>query len=211
MSGLVRTKDTSGASYLQVTEGYPESAAELGELPYRVQAFLRDLGQHLAALEREIRVGALVGSADASAQLVELRQSHVVGILNDQRVDVRHVHAGFYNCGADQYVKASVKKLPPYFQHLLLGHLAVSYPNARLRNKRAYLFRTAVDGVYAVMDIIHLTAAAEFLLYRLHDNSPVVLHDIGSYRLSVLGRLVNYAHVAYSAHRHVERSRDRRC
>ena len=142
---------------------------------------------------------------------MKLCKPHVVGILDDERVHIRDVNAGFYYRGADKHVKASVKKMAPNLQHLFLGHFAVCNAYPRFRDKRTYFLRAAVYRVYAVVDIVHLTAAPQFLFDSLHYHAPVVFHDIGGYRLSVLGRFVDNAHVAYSAHRHVEGPRNRRC
>ena len=59
------------------------------------------------------------------------------------------------------------------------------------------------------MDIVYLSASAKLLLNRLHDDAPVVLHYIGGDGLPVLRRLVDNGHIAYPAHCHVERTRNR--
>ena len=114
MSRLARAKYASRAAYLKVTHGYAESAAELRELPYSVEPLLRDLGQHLPTLEREVSIRALVGSSDAPAELMKLRKSHIISVLNYESVNVRNVHARFNNGGAHKHVEDSVKELPPY-------------------------------------------------------------------------------------------------
>ena len=42
----------------------------------------------------------MVRSADAAAQLMELRETEFVGTLNDDRIGRRHINAGFNNRGA---------------------------------------------------------------------------------------------------------------
>ncbi len=52
----------------------------------------------------EIGVGALRAAPDPAAQLVELRQSEGIGPVDDQRVGVGDIQAGFDDRGAEQDV-----------------------------------------------------------------------------------------------------------
>ena len=61
------------------------------------------------------------------------------------------------------------------------------------------------------MQVEHLTAAPQLAPYRLVDDRLVVLQHIGLHGLTVQRRLLKHAHVAQSAHCHVQRPRDRGC
>ena len=80
---------------------------------------------------------------------------------------------------------------------------------ARVRNQCSYLLGAAIYRINPVVDIVYLSASAKLLLNRLHDDAPVVLHYIGGDGLPVLRRLVDNGHIAYPAHCHVERTRNR--
>ena len=72
MAVLLSAHDVSRAAQLEVAHRDFEAAAEFSILADGCEPFLLDFGQHLAAAEGKVRVGASGASADASAQLVQL-------------------------------------------------------------------------------------------------------------------------------------------
>ena len=60
------------------------------------------------------------GPPHAPAQLMQLRQPHAVGVLDNQGVRVRDIHAGFDDGGADQNVDLVLHQPPPDLGQLLL-------------------------------------------------------------------------------------------
>ena len=65
------------------------------------------------------------------------------------------------------------------------------------------------DGLDVVVQVEHLTAAPHLTADRLIDHGVVVLQHIGLHRLTVHRRFLDDAHVAQSAHSHVEGARYR--
>ena len=68
--------------------------------------FSASRGHRLAVGHDQVGVGAVVRTADAAAQLVQLRQAEAVGAVDDDGVGGRHVDAGLDDRGADQHVEA---------------------------------------------------------------------------------------------------------
>ena len=68
----------------------------------------------------------------------------------------------------------------------------------------------ALDVVHTVVEIVHLPAAIEFAPHCIREDAPVVLHDEGLHRKSVLRRFLYRGHVAYAREGHVQRPRYRR-
>jgi len=55
---------------------------------------LRSLGQAFDVGHQQIGVGLVMRTADAAAQMVQLRQAELVGAAHHDRVRARHVDAG---------------------------------------------------------------------------------------------------------------------
>ena len=135
---LLAAEDISGAAEFEVAHGNLEAGAELGELLDGGEAFLGDFAQGLAALVGEVGEGPARGAADSAADLVELREAEMVGVLDDERVDVRDVDAGFDDSGADEDVDFVVDDFLPDARELLFGHFSVRVGNLCFGNLQLY-------------------------------------------------------------------------
>ena len=108
VAGLLVAEQIAGAADVEVVDGELEAGAERVERLQHLQPALglrRDLA---VGRQREQRIGAQLGAADAAAQLVELRQAEHVGAVHDQRVGGRDVEAGFDDRGRQQHVVLAV-------------------------------------------------------------------------------------------------------
>ena len=88
MAGLLVAQQVARAADVEVMAGEGEARAQLVEGLHHLEPALRRLGQRLAGRRREICVAAQLGPADATAQLVELRQAEHVGAVDDHGVGV---------------------------------------------------------------------------------------------------------------------------
>ena len=142
---------------------------------------------------------------------MQLRKPHAVGVLNDERVDVRNVNPGFDNRRAHQNVRLAVHHAPHDFRQLLFAHAPVSHDDPRLFSKQFLnVRRRAVNALNAVVDIVDLSAALQLAPHGVGDYPPVMLHDVSLHGLASGGRLVNRTHVAQAGQRHIQRARYRR-
>ena len=139
-------------------------------------------------------------------------KTHFVGVLYYERIDVWYVDAGFDDRRADEHLRFALGDvLHDRGEHFFV-HLSVRNADGDLVIEHlADLYRGALDAVDAVVQVIHLAAALDLAAYRVADNAPVVLHDKGLHRESVLRRLVDRGHVAYARKRHIQRARNGRC
>ena len=87
----------------------------------------------------------------------------------------------------------------------------MTYGDFRVGNRLLDPRGAGRDGLDVVVQVEHLTASAHFAADSLVNNGVVVLEHVGLDGLTVHRSLLYDAHVAQSAHRHVERSRNRRC
>ena len=95
MAGLLFAQKIARAADVEVVAGDREARAQLIERLQHLQPPLRRLGQLPVGGRRQIGVSALLGAADAAAQLIKLRQAEHVGAMHDQRVGGRECRGRF--------------------------------------------------------------------------------------------------------------------
>ena len=145
-------------------------------------------------------------AAHAAAKLVELGQTQLVGVLDDQGVDVGDVDAGLDDGGADQNPDLAVGHALHDVAELLLVHLAVGHGHLGVRVAGCKARGALVDGGHAVVQIVDLPAPTELAGDGVVQNRLVVLEHEGLHRVAVLGRLFDGGHIADARERHVERA-----
>ena len=116
MARLLRAEQVARTTDLEVAHRDLEAGAELRVFADGFEALFRDLGEDFALAERQIGVGMAARTADAAAQLMELREAEFVGVLDNEGVAVGHVHSGLDDGGRHQHIDIAVDKI----QHDLL-------------------------------------------------------------------------------------------
>ena len=132
--------------------------------------------------QREQRVGAQLGAADAAAQLIDLRQPEHVGAVHDQRVGGRDVEAGFDDRGRQQHVElAVVERRHDVLEHGR-RHLAVGDGDAHLRHVLVEERLGLGEILDARADIERLAAAIALAQQRLAHHDRIERRDEGAHR-----------------------------
>ena len=75
----------------------------------------------------------MVGSADTSAQLMQLRQSELVGAIHDDGVGGWHIDAGFDDRRTQQDIEAGLVEVAHDQFQFAFRHLTVRNADARFR------------------------------------------------------------------------------
>ena len=88
---LLLAEQVAGAADLEVVRREAEAAAQVVELLQHAEPLLGVGRDQMLAGDQQVGVGAMVRAADASAELVELRQAERVGAVHDDRVGARDV------------------------------------------------------------------------------------------------------------------------
>ena len=209
LAALVRSQKVAGSADFQVAHGDAETGAQLVGLEDGVDALAGRVGDFLVVGQQQVGIGAVIASADASAQLIELGEAEPVGAVYDDGVDVGHVEAGLYDGGAHQHVGLPVGELHHHVLELGLGHLAVADDEAGFGHQFLQFFRGLLDGADAVVQEENLAVAFHLAQDGLaHEVAAVLGHE----RLdgqAGLRRCVDHAHVAYAGEGHVQGARDR--
>jgi len=108
----------------------------------------------------------MVRAANATAQLVQLRQAEPVGPVDDDGVGVGVVDAGFDDRGAQQDIDALLREVAHHTFEIALLHLAVTDDDARFGQQLGELVAHVFDGVHFVVQEVHLATALEFAHHR---------------------------------------------
>ena len=91
---LLLAQKIARATNRQVAHGNLKAAAKFSKVTNGRQPLFTKFRQHLVWLIHKIGIGNAIAAANPSPNLVELRQSHSIGIFNKQRVNVGNVDAG---------------------------------------------------------------------------------------------------------------------
>ena len=152
-----------------------------------------------------------VGSADPTAQLVELCQAERIGAHDDDRVCVRDVEPGFDDGRTDEDVEPTVVEVEHHPLEHPLRHLAVADRDARPGDQASHALGGSLDRLDPVVDVEDLPAAVELAADRVADQPVVVLGDPGLDRQARLRRGLDDREVTDADQREVKGARDRCC
>ena len=201
---LAVPQQTARAADLQIPHGDAEARAESGKLPDGGKPLLGDIGQGLVPAEGEVGVGFAAGAPHPPTDLVQLCQTHAVGVLNDEGVAVAHINAGLDKGGADQNVDLAVQQVLPHGVQLFFGHLAVGNAYPRTRHHLADMGGAGFNVVHPVVQVVHLPAPGKFFLHGFGKDDIVIFQHKGLHRLALDGRLLDGGKIPDAAHCHVQ-------
>ena len=109
-------------------------------------------------------------SADAAAQLIQLRQTVSIGAIDDDRVGVRDVEAVLDDRRRQQHVELVRHEVEHRALERVLGHLAVADDDARVGHEPLQQIADRIDRLDAVVDEVDLAAAFELGADRARDH-----------------------------------------
>ena len=171
VAGLLGAEQVPRAAHLHVLERDLVAGAELGVVLEHLQA---TLGVGIDRVGHEqIAVRAAMRAPDAAAQLIELRETEVVGAIDEHRVRVRHVEAALDDQRRDEHVDLAAHEAVHDVLELALAHLPVRDGDARARHDAANVIGVRDDRLDAVVDEEHLPAAIELARDPLVDQAVV--------------------------------------
>ncbi len=205
---LIRSEQIACASNLQIVGGDRKSRSQLAKRLQHLQPPLCIPGNRPARGDQQIRVGALAGSANASAELVELRQPEGVGAVDDHRVRGRDVDSALDDRGAEQQLVPLLHEVVHHLFELSHPHLPMRNANGDLRNELFELSLHRADRLDPVVDEEDLASSLDFPLDRLANLRHVELDHEGADRPAILRGSGHDAHVSHSRHGHVQRARN---
>ncbi len=190
------------AANFEVVHRQIEAGAELFHLLDRFEPALRLFRQSLRIVHEQIRIRLVMRAPDAPAQLVQLRETELVGAMNQDRVRGRHVDAGFDDRRAEQHVRALRDEIAHHAFEFALVHLPVRDRDSRFGYERFEHRATVFDRLDLVVQEVHLAAAFEFAQHCFADHAVFLATHEGLDREALLRRGRDYREIAQAFERH---------
>ena len=203
---LLAAEKIACAAKFQVERGDAEASAEVAEFLEGGEALARDRCKRGFRWDQQVRVGALIGAADAAAQLVELGEAEAIGAIDDDGVGARDVEAVFDNGGGEEDVRFAANEFQHHFFELVFAHLAVADHHASFRNEARDHGGEGVDGLDAIVDEENLSIARELFLDDALDERLAERGHGGLDGEAIFWRRFDHAHIAQADERHVQRA-----
>ena len=173
---LLRPQEVPRPPDLQVPHGDFEAGPELHVLLDGGEALGGDLREDLPPPEGHVGVGPPGAAPDAPPDLVELAESHLVRVLNNQCIHIGDVNAGLNDGGAHQYLRLPVHHALHGGADLLLVHLPVADDDPHLRPQELLEAGGGeVDGLHPVVQIVDLSPPLDLPADGVGQDTPVVL------------------------------------
>ena len=160
--------------------------------------------------ECKVSVSLTAWTSYSASYLVKLGKSHSVGVFYNKGVCVWQVNSRFDYRGAYEHIYLLLEHIAPYRGKLFFVHFTVGDRYIRVGNGFPYRRGFRLYAVGSVVEVEYLTASAKLLTDSLVYNSFIVFEHIGLYGMSVLRSFLDNRHIAYTAHSHIKRSRNRR-
>jgi hypothetical protein len=199
-----------GAADFQVAHRDLKSGAEVRIFLDRFQTLRCNRCDGAIGRQEQVTVRAVLVTSDATAKLVQLAETKPIGVVDQDRVDVRYIQARFDDRRADEDVRFVADELQHHVFELALAHLPVTDQDPRVRDHLLDLLGHLEDVVHPVVHEVHLSLALKLAHDRELHAVAVVRHHFGHDAAAVLRRGRQRADIAKSEHAHVQRARDRR-
>ncbi len=138
---------------------------------------------------------------------MQLAEAEVLGIVDDDGVDIGHVDTALYDGCGEEHVVIVVGEVDNSLLKFLGGHLAVGHDGAGVGHKAMNHLLKLVEPLDAVVDEEYLAAARHLEIYGLAHG--IVAHHAHAreYRIAVGGRSGNGRQVARAHQRELECAR----
>ena len=187
MSMLLRTQQISGTSKFQISHCNLKSASQIRILADRSQTLLSRLLQHHILSVHQKRIGSTVRTSYTSAK----------PCLNDR--------------GGNQHINIPVYKGIHHILQFPLTHLAMSKIHPCVRHQLRNTQGNICNIRHSIINIINLSASAQFPVDSLSDCLFIIFHNICLDRHSVHRRLLQDTHIPDSDQAHMKSTGNGRC
>ena len=211
MSMLRFSQEITGSTDLQIPHGNLKSTSQFCKFTNGRKSLLCHFLEHLIAFIHEKCIGCPVGTAYTPTQLIQLRQSHGIGIVNNHGIDIGDIQSCLNNRRRHQYINVTIDKvIHDPFQFPFL-HLAVCKGHICLRHQLCNGITHLHNGIDTVVDIINLPTPIQLPANGFPDHLFVILAHIGLDLLPFIRCFLQHTHVTDSDQTHVESSWNRCC
>src|SRR5262245_33418162 len=136
-----------------------------------------------------------MGAADASPQLVELRETEAICSVDDDGISVREIEPRFNDRRANQDLGVIFQEIEHDFFQCLWRHLAVRHRQLCLGKQIRQLERQPIDGLDSVMEKKYVATLLQLTKNRIADDLFVIASHVSSDSQPIRWRGFDYAQV----------------
>ena len=129
VAALLGAKQITRATDLEITHGYTKACTKLGRLLDCLQAGLGLCTHRCLLLVEQVGVGAVATAPYPSTQLVELGQSVVGCIVDNDGIRIRHIQSALDDGRTDQDIVPTLKEVEHDPFQFALAHLPMADSN----------------------------------------------------------------------------------
>ena len=105
MAGLLRAQNVSRAANFQIAHRDLEARAQVRIFLDRLESLRRDRRHGPIRRQKQIAIRPMLPPPDPAAKLVQLAQAKSIGVVDDDRVGVGDIQAGFDDRRADENIR----------------------------------------------------------------------------------------------------------
>src|SRR5205823_4728936 len=133
-SRLFAAENVAGAANFKIFRGDAESGAEVGELLNRGETLARVAAEDAIARNQQIAERESIAASDTAAQLVELRESESLCVIDEDRIARRDVDAVLDDRRSEQQIEFATDERRHHALELALVHLSMSDRDSQARH-----------------------------------------------------------------------------
>ena len=206
-STLFRAKEVTRPPDVEVLHGEVESAAQFGECLERLQPSSCFGCEYAFGRSYEVAERLLVAAPHTSPHLVQVAQSEVVGIVDDDGVGVGDVYAVLHDGGGEEHIVVVVDEIHDDLLQFLGLHLSVSYRHTAVGH--AFFYEQFQFGEFrdAVVHEVHLSVAAHLKVDGIGNGIAAEADNLRVYGIPVGWRCAHDAHVPGAHERELQCAR----
>ena len=125
-SALFGTQQIASATNVQVLHSNVDATAEVGEILNGLQATACVIGKRRKRRREQVTEGLAIATPYATAHLVEVRKSKVMGIVNNNGVGIRNVDTALDDGGGEKHIVIVIHEIEDNLLQLFGLHLPVT-------------------------------------------------------------------------------------
>ena len=182
---MLGSQHVAGSADVEVLHGNMNAASQFREAFDSLQPAACLLGERTQWRRKEITERLAIASSYAAAKLVQVGETKLLCIVNNNGIGIGYVDAAFDNARCHQYVVFVVYEIEDFLLQFVWIHLSVGDTDAGIGHFAAHQRFYLVDILDAVVDEEHLPVATHLKVDGFADNIWVETFHFGLHGITV--------------------------
>ena len=209
-SALFGAQQVSCAANIQILHRDMYAAAQFRKVLNGLQAPARIGAERVKRRSHQVAERFAIASPNASAKLVQVAQSEVLRVDNNDSVHIGHIDSRFDNGGGQQHIVFVIQKIGNNGFQLFRIHLPVRHSDANIANFAFKQRFHLINILNAVVDDKNLSVAAHFVIDGFFHHFHIECMHFGLHRIAVGRGSINGGKIARTHQRKLQRARNGR-